>query len=872
MSVARTGSWARGVVAVVALTLVAGLLAACEASPPPLLKGRVTHADDGSHPAGVLVRVYSAATENVMAQTVTDAQGNYQFRGPDLAQGVYRLRFSDAFWWRDATSWAEATNVTLADGRVEVVDVSIVPAVGSLSGLVSTDDAAVPGATVEAISAVSGPAIASTTTDASGGFTFNGLPTGPYQVRVSGAANLAATFHPSSATAVGARSVTVVAGQNTGGIDVVLPAAATLTGIVVAGGAPLAGVTAEATTLSPRETHARAVTGPDGRFTLTGLSPVGYLLTLTDADNSVVAGATSEDPDSGVVYPLPAGGSVDAGEIDFGAGGATGPVIVTTTLPQAFVGMPVMTTLDAVGGAGTNIWWASGLPPGLSLDPVMGAISGTPAEAGTSPIELVVTDERGASSTATLSLEVLAGMPEGCVDDDCTRVDVAAGTVELPADAVTGTTRDPDGVLARMTVGPSAPPIGVGQVLVVPRSEHTPEGVIVRATGIADLGAGVREIAVERAEITDAYESALIKSTEAETVVAGPPAEEDGDGLTERGAPTASAVSCDAASQVQVSPNVEFNVDPNVSMLFGTNVFGFGNIFVGPGGLKVFQVEVDTTLTVGLSGRIGGRVHCNVPAPRAMAIVPAGHAGAFTFRLTPSLTLDASAAITLDTSITLRCSMIYRWADGNQMRSQWCRPSLTRPQATSTGADVTVNGAIDVAATFNEAVGVFGQINAELHAGYHPWQRPRGQVDGGVSASINGCLGCLFGRNLGTVTFWQGELYRHRVFHTWGHEELPTCRSLANSSWEGNYQFGEEPPGTWRAQFNLDGSLQEFRIDLFQNAPEVSDVHLDCQSISFVGTMGLATWSGSFDPTRTYLEGTAQVFNGNVLRWTGHRV
>ena len=102
-------------------------------------------------------------------------------------------------------------------------------------------------------------------------------------------------------------------------------------------------------------------------------------------------------------------GSIIAYAIDLGGGGyvAFGPgvTIVTPSLPPAFVGVAYLpVTMSAAGGPPTppgwpatppryRDWLATGLPIGLSIDPLSGVLSGTTTSpTGTYAVEISVTD------------------------------------------------------------------------------------------------------------------------------------------------------------------------------------------------------------------------------------------------------------------------------------------------------------------------------------------------------------------------------------------------------------------------------------------------------------------------------------------------
>jgi hypothetical protein len=76
---------------------------------------------------------------------------------------------------------------------------------------------------------------------------------------------------------------------------------------------------------------------------------------------------------------------------------------------DAQVGVAYSAKLTATGGNGSYTFKAiSGLPPGLTLNPATGAITGTPTVAGTYSLVTVVTDSAGNSATAACPIVVKA--------------------------------------------------------------------------------------------------------------------------------------------------------------------------------------------------------------------------------------------------------------------------------------------------------------------------------------------------------------------------------------------------------------------------------------------------------------------------------
>ena len=82
-----------------------------------------------------------------------------------------------------------------------------------------------------------------------------------------------------------------------------------------------------------------------------------------------------------------------------------GPLVVATaSLPAGMVGLPYSAPLLAQGGVPPYSWSASGLPAGLGIG--SGGIEGTPAQAGTFPVTVEVTDSSSASATKDLVINV----------------------------------------------------------------------------------------------------------------------------------------------------------------------------------------------------------------------------------------------------------------------------------------------------------------------------------------------------------------------------------------------------------------------------------------------------------------------------------
>jgi Flp pilus assembly secretin CpaC len=110
--------------------------------------------------------------------------------------------------------------------------------------------------------------------------------------------------------------------------------------------------------------------------------------------------------------------------------------ISTTSLPDGVLHAAYNATLQSTGGTGTVTWsLATGtLPPGLTLNPSTGAIAGTPAAAGTSPITLRATDTATPADSVTtlLSITVNATPPPFAISS----AELPNGSVGTPYDQI----------------------------------------------------------------------------------------------------------------------------------------------------------------------------------------------------------------------------------------------------------------------------------------------------------------------------------------------------------------------------------------------------------------------------------------------------
>ncbi|WP_435102361.1 putative Ig domain-containing protein [Halarchaeum sp. P4] len=154
-------------------------------------------------------------------------------------------------------------------------------------------------------------------------------------------------------------------------------------------------------------TYSQTLQTSGGTGTVTWAVTNGSLppgLTLT-ADGTL-SGTPSESGSYTVtVTATDATGATTSQQVTLDVG--AGLTVTTTTLPTWTVNQSnYRAVVEAAGGTAPYTWNATGLPPGLSIDPDTGAITGTPADVGTFSVSLTVTDADNTTTTVSLPLVV----------------------------------------------------------------------------------------------------------------------------------------------------------------------------------------------------------------------------------------------------------------------------------------------------------------------------------------------------------------------------------------------------------------------------------------------------------------------------------
>jgi PKD repeat protein len=194
-------------------------------------------------------------------------------------------------------------------------------------------------------------------------------------------------------------TVGAITARNDNGSD-----ATTLTFVIgsVTGAPVIASPTSAVGTVGrPFVTYLITATGLPTSYTATNLPPGLRLNALTGAINGTPTAA-------GTTF------TTLTATNGFGSGTATltlviapatgAPIFTSPTSTTGTVGTPFVTYLITATGQPTA-YTATGLPPGLTLNPVTGAINGTPTTAGTSVVTLTATNANG-TTTATVTIVI----------------------------------------------------------------------------------------------------------------------------------------------------------------------------------------------------------------------------------------------------------------------------------------------------------------------------------------------------------------------------------------------------------------------------------------------------------------------------------
>jgi hypothetical protein len=281
--------------------------------PPGSVAGIVTLVGAGGvlgPDAGITVTLLTASGSS-LASAVTNSQGAFSFTG--LAAGTYQVRYTAAAGTAlEAGSEADAETglspqLTLTSGQAFTLPTeTVVSNPASLTGTVLFQGVGQAGVTVALINAA-GTVLSTTTTAATGGFTFGGLLAGTYQVRTTAPAGEIFQSGGSVDPATGLSSaVTVALGQtrNLPAAQLVVPPQTIISGSVVLAGVGKAGVSVVLHT-SAGTTVATTATGNGGAFAFSGLAAGTYQVQFTAPSGTVLMTGSEANSATGLTAPVP---------------------------------------------------------------------------------------------------------------------------------------------------------------------------------------------------------------------------------------------------------------------------------------------------------------------------------------------------------------------------------------------------------------------------------------------------------------------------------------------------------------------------------------------------------------------------------------
>jgi len=337
------------------------------------IAGTVTDDGTGSPLEGVYI---SACSDMAMycGSATTDALGDYSVVGLPEASD-YRVYASIAGYLTEYhfdADWSSATFVAVPASGSITVDFGLTVE-ATLSGTVTAGDTGLP---LQNVSVSACPNIGGScgwaTTDSNGDYQVTNLPAGSYRLQFSNTGDYASQYYPGTSDYNSATYVSVTSGNDTGGVDIALPAAGKIAGTVTADdtGLPLQNISVNACPTFGGMCGG-ATTDVDGNYLISGLSEGAYYVEIYSAGE--YAGEKYNDTyDYAQRTAVPVAYGSVASNIDFGLarGGS-----ISGTVTAGDTGLPLQnvwaTACPSVGGscrsANTDLngdYQIIGLPPG----------------------------------------------------------------------------------------------------------------------------------------------------------------------------------------------------------------------------------------------------------------------------------------------------------------------------------------------------------------------------------------------------------------------------------------------------------------------------------------------------------------------------
>ncbi|WP_194409275.1 carboxypeptidase regulatory-like domain-containing protein [Microbacterium cremeum] len=390
-----------------ALVLIAGAVAAtpAHAEESGSISGVVTD-EAGVAAPGVHVVAYAPSawgSWSWYSSTYAGEDGSYAIE--DLPDGEYRLQFDPSFsasshlvleWWQDASDLLSATTVTVAEGGAVTGVSPILAAGGSVSGVVTDEHGApIRGVSVRAYAAT-GWAVSYTVSDESGAYLLAGLGEGAYHIEffpLLDSGPVAGEWWNDAASRADATPVAVTAGANTSGVDAVLSAAGTITGVVTdEAGAPAPDVFVavyRAAADGIGDWVESRMTDASGAYSIPGLPAGDYKLNFSTSGPLLGEWYDDAADAASATVVTVTGGSATTADAQLTVGASISGVITTES------GEPV---------SNATVWVGRITPDGLA--PAMGAGSapdGTYSLAGLAPGQYKVRFETSWATPSVVS-------------------------------------------------------------------------------------------------------------------------------------------------------------------------------------------------------------------------------------------------------------------------------------------------------------------------------------------------------------------------------------------------------------------------------------------------------------------------------------
>jgi len=445
--------------------------------------------------------------------------------------------------------------------------------------------------------------------------------------------------------------------------------------------------------------------------------------------------------------------------------------IATRALASGVKGLYFLQVLAASGGVAPYTWKAAGLPSGLTISRG-GVISGYPRSARTARVTLTVRDARRAASKRTLTLRIPASLPARCVARSCAELSRDSHTLQIAAQDITSVTRSTTS--GHVThVGLTGVKVAKGDILVLAPGTDIPSGLIAVVDSLRKTGAGASTVKVTTANPGDAYHQGTVQAigTAASSSLVAGHSRTNTATHRRRGSVRGqhqAELECNGDATAELNGlTVTPSLTPALTVIWKHPLFGGKGIYPGLGGLSLFQFDLTGTITVNLGVAVSGQATCTMDLPGIDRLVPAGDLGAVLLQLDPTLTLQTTGEVDVQTSVTLTCGAEYRWDDGTSYPVNYCT-ATHQPLAltSSTGVDATLTGAIDASVSLDDAPGIKGSIDAAVHAGYHPEQTPVAEIDAKSEYDLKATL-ANFWKGAPTLSLVHGTIF-NKVLATYG--------------------------------------------------------------------------------------------------------